>query len=243
VPTNGGAFFLKAVLFDLDGTLLQMDFETFVQDYFSAIARHCKKMAEPRQFIENLLASTGRMLQNEGQGTNKEVFLRDFTARIRVEEEKLYPVLEEFYLQEFPKLKRHANSTLFSAEVVRKALAKGWRIVLATNPLFPRLAIEERMRWAGILDFPWEYISTYENSRACKPKLYYYREMISKLQLDPEQCWMVGNDTQEDMVAGQLGFKTYLVTDYLIEKNAGHQPNARGTLRELLTFMEDEIGV
>lgn len=232
---------MKTVLFDLDGTLLQMEFNPFLRDYFSAISNHCRKLAEPQVFVKKLLASTNLMLHNEGLETNQEVFMKDFTNAIQVREEELSPLLEDFYTNEFPKLHTHAIFNNLSSLVLRETLARGWQIVIATNPLFPKLAIEERMRWAGIQDFPWTYVSSYENSSACKPNLFYYREIMDKLGLNPEECWMVGNDAQEDMIAGQLGFNTYLVTDYLIAREGAPQPKACGSLQEFLTYMREKI--
>ena len=36
--------------------------------------------------------------------------------------------------------------------------------------------------------------------------------------MKPEECLMVGNDVSEDMVTEQLGMKTFLLTDCLINK-------------------------
>jgi len=91
-------------------------------------------------------------------------------------------------------------------------------VVLATNPLFPSVATKNRIRWAGLDPEDFEYFTTFENSHYCKPNLDYYREIMDKLYLKPEECLMVGNDTQEDMVAEQLGMKVFLLTDCLINK-------------------------
>ncbi|MFW6306827.1 MAG: HAD family hydrolase, partial [Bacillota bacterium] len=92
------------------------------------------------------------------------------------------------------------------------------QLVLATNPVFPRRAIEERISWMGIEPDDFSLITTYENMHYCKPALDYYDEIIKKINLNPGECIMVGNDMQEDMVAGELGIKTFLITDYLINR-------------------------
>lgn len=232
----------KTILFDLDGTLLPMDMEQFVRSYLASISSYCSPLAEPQFFIAALLKSTEVMLRNEGPSTNEEAFMADFIPAIGQNREDMLSLLESYYTGEFPNLKKVAGKSEISSRVLDEAINKNWQIVLATNPIFPKLAIEERMRWAGIIDYPWRYITTYENSTACKPNLRYYQELIDKLQLDPAKCWMVGNDAHEDMIASKLGFKTFLVTDYLLEKNQDYpQPHKKGSLEDFLNFLTSEL--
>lgn len=229
----------KTILFDLDGTLLPLDIDVFTKGYLASISSYCAHLVEPHTFTGALLRSTERMLRNEGPQTNEETFMADFLPAINHTRETIYPLLEGYYLKEFPALKKMAGQAELSALIVEEAIKKGWQVVLATNPVFPRLAVEERMRWAGITDYPWTYITTYENSTACKPSLKYYRELINKLDLNPEDCWMIGNDTHEDLVASKLGFKTYLVTDCVLERDKDYpEPHGKGTLKELLNYMQ-----
>lgn len=94
---------------------------------------------------------------------------------------------------------------------------RGLRLVLAINPVFPALAIRERMRWAGIARMPWELITSYENMHSCKPNPEYYREIAASLQLRPEECLAVGNDTVEDLAAAAAGMPVAVIIDYLID--------------------------
>lgn len=232
----------KTILFDLDGTLLPIDIEEFVKSYLVSISSFCAHMVEPKYFTGTLLKSTGIMLRNEGPLTNEEAFMADFIPAIGHNRESISSLLESYYTGEFPNLKKFAGQAELSDLIVQAVINKNYRIILATNPIFPRLAIEERMRWAGIKDFPWSYVTTYENSTACKPNLKYYRELINKFDLNPQDCWMIGNDSHEDMAASRLGFKTYLVTDYLLERNKDYpEPEGKGTLKELLNFIETEL--
>ena len=91
-------------------------------------------------------------------------------------------------------------------------------MVLATNPLFPKVATESRIRWAGLNPDDFEIYTTFETSHYCKPNLDYYREVLNELQVSAEECLMIGNDVSEDMVAEKLGMKVFLLTDCLINK-------------------------
>jgi FMN phosphatase YigB (HAD superfamily) len=232
----------KTILFDLDGTLLPLEMEEFLEAYIYSISSFCAKLINPELFIPHLLESTEKMVRNDGKMTNEKLFMASFLPPLGLKKDEAYAMFEEYYLTEFSKLKAYTKPSSFVPQVVETALEKGYQIVLATNPLFPRLAIEERMRWASILDFPWLHITSYETSRFCKPNPRYFEDISTLLKLKPEECWMVGNDSQEDMVAGELGFRTYLVTDNLISKgNSYIKPDKTGTLREFLLFMQNDL--
>ena len=120
--------------------------------------------------------------------------------------------------------------------------ARGVRTVLATNPMFPSIATEKRMSWAGLTPKDFEIFTTYENYSSCKPNLAYYKEILAKTDCLPEECVMVGNDVREDMVAGKLGMKVFLLTDHLLnpdEEDISVYPN--GGFPELRAFLEDVI--
>jgi FMN phosphatase YigB (HAD superfamily) len=116
---------------------------------------------------------------------------------------------------------------------------KGKRLVLATNPIFPALATECRMGWAGLSPEDFEMYTTYENSSFCKPNTEYYRAILYSIGLSAEECLMVGNDVGEDMVASTLGMKVFLLTDCLINK-AGEDISVypQGGFDELISYLE-----
>ncbi|MGI6711231.1 MAG: HAD family hydrolase [Bacillota bacterium] len=229
---------VKAIFFDMDGTLLPLDFHLFFQKYMQLITPYFKDIVDPQIFYHHLMLSTEEMIKNSGARTNEIVFMEKFLPGIEQKEEIVYPLLEKFYREEFVKLKEHVGYSHLAAQIVEAAVDKGYSIILATNPVFPRLAIRHRMSWAGIDQFPWLFVTSYENCCTCKPNPEYYREICTRLQIQPEECLMVGNDVQEDLVAGTIGMKTFLVTDYLIDRGRPQYiPNYKGNLKELHWFM------
>ena len=125
---------------------------------------------------------------------------------------------------------------------MRWICGQGLRVALATNPLFPRIATETRIRWTGLEPEDFEFFTTYDNIGWCKPNLDYYREVLRWAALKGEDCLMVGNDVGEDMIAAELGMKVFLLTDCLINK-AGEDidkyPN--GGFDELKRYVEELI--
>lgn len=231
----------KTILFDLDGTLLPLDTDRFVYLYFKELAGHLGHMIPPARLAEQIMASTMQMIKNtDPTRTNAEVFASDFFPKIGLAEAELMPSFEAFYRERFPAL-RSACAGLpgLAPTVVRRALDLGYEIVLATNPLFPRMAIEERMRWVGVESVPWRLVTTYEEMHACKPQPAYYREVLEKIDQDPSACLMVGNDVDEDGAAASVGIPVYFVTDFLINRSGRTIPSeSSGSLADFVLYLE-----
>ena len=126
-----------------------------------------------------------------------------------------------------------------AAEAVKRAKALGFRTVLATNPIFPAVATESRVRWAGLQPEDFALITTYEDTRHCKPNPDYYRDILERLRLSPEECLMVGNDATEDLAAASAGLEVFLLTDCLINREGKDlTPYPHGGFEELLAYLE-----
>ena len=229
----------KAILFDLDGTLLPMDQEVFVRDYLGRMAAFLAPHGyDPQSLIKAVWAGTGAMVKNDGKAKNEDVFWYVFNSILDRDAKQDLALFEEFYRTEFQKAKDSCGFNPAAVEAIRQIKAMGYRLILATNPLFPAIATYSRIRWAGLNPEDFELVTTYENSRFCKPNPDYYREILGKIALDGSQCLMVGNDVGEDMIAGTLGMKTFLLTDCLINKTAediSQYPN--GSFPELLHYI------
>lgn len=230
---------MKAVLFDLDGTLLPMDQDEFVKAYFKGLAaKLAMRGYEPQKLMQVIWDGTGAMIKNDGSRRNEEVFWSVFTEAYGKDACRDEEFFEEFYRVEFQKVKEVCGYAPEAAEVIRKLKESGYRVILATNPLFPPIATESRVRWAGLNPEDFEYITTYDNSRYCKPNPEYYKDILEHCGLKPQECMMVGNDVGEDMIARELGMDVFLLTDCLInraEKDIAVYPH--GGFEELMEYM------
>ncbi len=208
---------IKAVLFDLDGTLLPMDQDVFIKDYFTRLIRKVAPFGYDPVLLEKAIwKGSAAMVKNDGVRTNEEVFFDTFVD-IMGEGIRIHlPVFDEFYKNEFDEVRHVCGYTPVADRVVKLVRRLGLRAVLATNPLFPPEATLARLRWAGLDANDFELITTYDNSSYCKPNTKYYLAICEKLGLLPEECLMVGNDVGDDMVAGKIGMDTFLLDDCLI---------------------------
>lgn len=212
---------MRYVLFDLDGTLLPMDQDAFVNGYFGVLA---KKLAphgyEAEKLIRSIWGGTAAMVKNDGSRTNEEAFWDYFASVYGEKCRKDIRLFEEFYAVEFQQARALCGFTPRAAETVALVRALGATPVLATNPLFPDIATRSRIGWAGLEPEDFALYTTYENINWCKPNPEYYREILRRLNAEPEDCLMVGNDALEDTAAEQLGIEVFLLTDCVIDRGA-----------------------
>ena len=210
---------ITTVLFDLDGTLLPVDQEVFVNAYLGGL---CKKLAprgyESKAVVDGIWKGTGAMVKNDGKQTNEAVFWDFFTGIYGENARKDEPHFEAFYRTEFQKVQAVCGFDPNAARIVRSLKERGIRVILATNPIFPAIATESRIRWAGLEPEDFELITTYENIGRSKPYPAYYEEILKRQNLRAEECLMVGNDVRDDMAAETLGMQVFLLTNNLINK-------------------------
>ena len=211
---------IQTVLFDLDGTLLPMDQDVFVKSYLGRIA---KAMAlhgyDPDKLVKAIWSGTDAMVRNDGSRLNEAVFWDTFAGFFGTPTPQERALFDAFYREGFPAVQESCGFTPRAKEVLDKVKALGMQAVLATNPIFPAAATHQRVQWAGLQTSDFLHITTYENASFCKPNPDYYREILHKLGLAPEECLMVGNDATEDMVAETLGMQVFLLTPCLINKH------------------------
>lgn len=234
---------LKAVLFDLDGTLLPMDQDAFTRGYFKLLAQKLLPHGyEKDSLVAGIWHGTAAMVKNDGACSNEDAFWKDFVQSFGQESLRDKPLFEEFYEKDFQQARELCGFTPKAASTVNMIWEMGRRVALATNPIFPAIATESRIRWAGLDPTDFELYTTYENIGFCKPNLDYYREILRRMNLKAEDCLMVGNDVDEDMAASQLGMPVFLLTDCMINRHAQDiSAFPRGDFDALMGYLLKEL--
>ena len=221
------------ILFDLDGTLLPMDMDYFLEKYFAAISSHFSRQVDQKKFIDSLLKATGSMIKNNGELTNKEVFTKEFFKMLpELNQEEALESFDEFYKQKFPSLGDNINKDPQTMKAIEILNDNNKKLILATNPVFPIEAVESRLKWIGLSSDHFDFITCYSNMHYCKPNLKYYQEILDKMEISSESSLMVGNDEMEDMVSSKLGINTILIKDNLKESEQGYEPDWQGSREE-----------
>jgi HAD superfamily hydrolase (TIGR01549 family) len=201
----------ELVLFDLDDTLLTNDMDVFLPAYFELVTEYARDRFQGARVKEALIASTHVMMSSPGL-LNREAFWAHFAPQLGQPRDELERYFQEFYASHFHRLRPCTDVVEGAAEVIAWFRARGVRLVLATNPVYPREAILQRLDWAGLQEQDFELITSYENMHATKPDPAYYREILERTRVSPENTWMVGNDWVNDIEpARAVGITTFYV--------------------------------
>lgn len=227
------------ILFDLDGTLLPMDQDAFTEYYFKLLAGKMAPLGyEPKQLIAAVWDGTKAMVKNDGTRKNEEAFWECFERLYGEKALQDQAQFEAFYEKEFAQARNACGYNPAAAEIVKWLKEQGYRVALATNPIFPEVATHQRIAWAGLKPTDFACVTTYENSCFCKPNPNYYLEVAGKLGVRPEQCLMVGNDVDEDLIAEKTGMQVFLLTDCMINRTGRDiAACAQGGFRELRDYI------
>lgn len=222
---KGKIYMIKAVFFDLDGTLLPMDEDEFTKGYFALL---CKKMCSfgynKDELINAIWTGTKLMIKNNGSKTNEQVFWEYFEQAFGNDKLKDKILFDDFYNNEFKNTKMFCKENDLAKGVVSFVKSLGLKVVLATNPVFPVNGIETRLNFIGLSTKDFDYITTYEVSHYAKPNPKYYEEILNIFNLKPEEVIMFGNNEVEDgQGASNAGIKVYMVGDYI--KKDEENPN------------------
>ncbi len=203
----------KTILFDLDNTLILFDEVKFFKAYIKKVAPMMEDIVSPHVLWKMVLNATKTVLHNDGELTNKEIFFQTFTRGLEDKTEEIWNRFQRFYKNEYDQLKSLVSVNKGVAEIFAALARKDMKIVIASNPFWPRIAMEKRMSWAGLNQKQVHLVTHMENMHFCKPRLEYYQEICHKIKERPEDCLMVGDDPVNDMVVGKIGMKTFLITD------------------------------
>ena len=231
---------ITTILLDLDGTLLTMDNDEFTKGYFKMLV---KKMAplgyDPEKLVDSIWVGTRAMIQNDGSRTNMDAFWSAYGEIYgeKAKQDEVY--FEEFYRTDFDRAVAFCEKNDGAREMLDLIHEKDLRALLATNPIFPGIATEKRMHWACLELSDFELVTTYENIGYGKPNPEYYREITRLIGVPPQECLMVGNDVEEDILAAEsVGMDMFLLTDHIINRrNSDITRLRRGGFAELLEYI------
>ncbi len=233
---------IRAVLLDLDNTLLENDMEQFIPAYLGLLGRFIADHYPPDAFIRHLMRATDAMMANNGsERTNRDVFDAAFFPAIGRTREEMEPLFEEFYATHFPTLRALTRPVRVARPLMEWLFRQGFQVAIATNPLFPRTAIDQRLAWAGVPveEFPYHLITSYEVMHASKPHLAFFAEVAEGLGRTPEECMMVGDDWEMDIrPARQVGMRTFWIADRKAPHPASEPPpDGQGELADFARWM------
>lgn len=234
------------LLLDLDDTLLTNDVDTFVPVYLEALTKYLSAKVHPARLATHLLAATRKMIATGDPAcTLEEVFDEHFYPALGESKQALAGSIQGFYEEIFPTLAHLTAPRPEAVRLVDTAFERGWRVVVATNPLFPRRAIEHRLAWAGlpVERYPFELVTSYEHMHFAKPNPAYYAEILGRLGWPGDPVAVVGNSLVDDLApAAALG-----IPGFWLDGGSGALPddmaqrNSHGELHQVLPWLEQAV--
>lgn len=228
------------ILLDLDGTLLDIQMDTFLPAYFQALAHHLAPFVAPEVMLPALMRGTRQMFTNrDPRRTLRQTFNSVFFPLINHAPEALQAEIDRFYEEVFPTLRRLTRPRPEAQQLVEWALRQGHRLAVTTNPIFPRRAIEHRLSWAGFSPQDFVLITSYEDFHFTKPAPEYYAEVLGRLGWPEDPVILIGDDWELDIQpALALSFTPYWVHSEASLPADPERPVALGALNEALSWLQ-----
>lgn len=227
---------IKAILFDMDGTLLPMDNERFLKIYLSRVGA-CLPGQEAGHVAKCIMGASMQVARRKGgDETNADMFARIFCGMTGMDYDFCFPHFDRFYAEEFHKIGEFFPPEPLARTIIDACRQKGFTLALATVPLFPRAAMLARMAWAGIREEDFALCTSYEDFLTSKPDPAYYLDVAGRIGASPDECLMVGNDADDDIrPALEAGMGAFFLTPHAIGEAPPEVP--RGGYAELLGYL------
>lgn len=207
---------IKAVMFDLDNTLLRNPTPEFVAAYVEGVSRFftARGGASPgetlRQSVQTMMNGPRRIWQS-----NLELYWELLHPIWSGTPEELIHAFDAFYKDDYTALKSNTAPAPMAGEVIDRVRGTGFKIIIATNPVYPAEAIRHRLAWADLpsdLNY-YDFVTTADNMHFAKPDPAYYAEILARAGLEPDEAVMVGDEPRYDVAASKIiGMHAYNLT-------------------------------
>lgn len=204
---------IKTVLFDMDGTLLNMGESAFENEYIKRMVIFLEQRypGKGKEIVKAVGYGGEAMKKSDGSRANIEVFWDAFESMSGYSREEIEPVITQYYQTDYTHIGDDYVPDQNMQSAVRMLAEKGYQLLVATTPVVPLIANKERVRWSGLSDIPWMDITSFETYNYSKPNLKYYQQICDKFNLNPTECLMVGDSLVKDFPATELGMDFFLI--------------------------------
>lgn len=222
---------IKAVLLDLDNTLLSNPDRQFAIAFMKAFDDHFKAQLG----IDNLAQTFRKGIQLSGQSretiqTNTDVMLQLLSDETGATTEQVQNIWQSFYETAYLGLRQYTAPIENNISLIESLLQQNIAVAIATNPIYPKIAIYERLKWAGLASYieHFTFITHSNNMHYAKPHPAYYAEVIARIGIEPDEALMIGDSIGNDIQpANQIGIPTihFAESDTLSKINEHVQQN------------------
>lgn len=204
---------IKAVLLDMDNTLLVNPDMAFAKAFLEQFDQHMYDRLQVENVSQAFRQVIRHMSQSrDGDETNTALTIRTLHEATSHPHEHIEKALHVFYAEKYPALQKYISPVVGASELIQKLVNRGYKVVIATNPLYPETAIKQRMTWAQLPmdDDLYALVTSADNMHFSKPNPAYYAEMLGRIGVEPNETLMVGDSLRNDITpAKNIGIHTY----------------------------------
>jgi HAD superfamily hydrolase (TIGR01549 family) len=234
----------RTLLLDLDDTLLGNSMDTFMPAYLQSLVRRLSPFGDPARIARQLIAATNLMYQNQEPGcTLEQVFDRNFFPALGLKREDVQAAIDDFYALDFPQLSSVVTPRPEAVEMVEEAQRRGYRLAIATAPLFPLTAIQQRLRWAGLApeEFDFALIPDYSSFHFSKPNSAYFAELLGQIGWPDDSVVMVGDNLEHDIdSARKIGLPVFWIHNGRNVEDETTRSVPQGSIADLLPWLDSQ---
>jgi FMN phosphatase YigB (HAD superfamily) len=209
---------IKAVLLDMDNTLLVNPDMTFAKAFLEQFDQHMHQLLQVEQASLGFRQAIQRMSQaRDGSESNIALILRTLCEFVQRDTEAIQAAWESFYTDKYPILREYISPVASASNLIHKLVDVRFTVVIATNPIYPETAIKQRMEWANLPtdDNLYALVTHAENMHSAKPNPAYFAEILGRISIEPHEALMVGDSLKSDIIPAQtLGIHTYQIHDH-----------------------------
>jgi FMN phosphatase YigB (HAD superfamily) len=225
-----------ALLLDLDGTLLDLDGNEFLDAYCRVVADGMAPVADPSHFLEVLMSAAIPVMVDPHPGQrNRDVLWEALARSLEVPRDCLEAQYRDVLAGDLSRIAPGGGPRDGARELVTTARSLGLKLAIATMPIYPLAVVRERLRRGRLDTVPWDVVAT-DEFQAVKPHPDYFLELAKRLAVNPERCLVVGDDYFQDIPARRVGMATFYVGPPLGSLDVG----PRGTLRDLVRILAED---
>ncbi len=235
---------IKAVLLDLDDTLLRTHTQQFVERYLAALADTILEWQPSltREELDRAISIAGRATVSslDPTRTNGQVFAETLTAVLDAPLETLVGAFDAFHQDAYLRLGKDLTVAPAASRLISRLFDMGMAVVIATNPLFPLGSIRQRLEWAGLDSprLPYALVTHVENMHFTKPNAHYYEEILARVGVEADEAIMVGDNFANDIApAARAGLHTFWIDGDMSPSDAV-KPDGYGTLEDFDHLVE-----
>lgn len=234
------------LLLDLDDTLLGNSMDTFIPAYLQSLCEQLANYIPADKLVSTLISGTQAMLDNTlPDNTLKDVFDEAFYPVLGIKQADYIDRFEAFYRKDFSKLKQLTQFRPEAVSTIEEAFNRGYNVAIATNPLFPRTAIQQRLEWAGLSPeiYPFLLVPSYETFHFAKPNTAFFTELLACLGWPAGPVVMVGNDYDHDIAPARiLGMGNFWITEVEGIPEKESPPSAGyGNIQDLIPWIDSVV--